>query len=121
MIRPIEAAITKQFGSVLALCAILDGKECLVSGDSPVPASIPLECLQASLARLMTRFACAPCAHGAKAILRLLVALVDHPGVVANPVLDKTYRSTLFHWRALASDCATPRELIAPPSARELH
>ena len=92
-----------------------------MSGNSPDPANIPLECLQASLARLMTRFACAPCADGAQAILRLLAALVDHPGVVASPVLDRTYRWTLFHWHALANDCAPPRELVAAPSSRELH
>ena len=92
-----------------------------MSGNSPDPANIPLECLQASLARLMTRFAYAPCADGAQAILRLLAALVDHPEVVASPVLDRTYRWTLFHWHALANDCAPPRELVAAPSSRELH
>ena len=95
--------------------------EQLVSGNSRASAGIPLECLQASLVRLMTRCAYAPCADGAKAVLRLLVALVEHPDVAASPALDKTYRWTLFHWRALANDCAPPRGLVATPSSRELH
>ncbi|HYA19106.1 MAG TPA: hypothetical protein VEG25_00440 [Burkholderiales bacterium] len=89
--------------------------------NAPIPASIPLESLQSSLARLMTRFACAPCADGAKAILRLLVTLVDHPEVVTNPVLDKSYRWMLFHWDALANDFVPPRENVAASLFRNLH
>lgn len=86
------------------------------------PAPPPLCCLQAALARMMTRFLTVQDVSTACAVHRLLDALVDHPELERHTALVASYRHLLEVWGALAhrlhaanGGCNQPTRL---PSAR---
>lgn len=62
----------------------------------------PLSCLLAALTRLMTYYAMHPNSENARAVVRILKTLEQHPAVVEQPLLQNTYGRMLPHWQGLA-------------------
>lgn len=66
------------------------------------PAAIPLGALQASLFRLMTLYSVMPCLGKARTIVRMLLALLQHPDLDDSPPQRAVYRDMLDTWTQLA-------------------